>query len=66
MPDCKTCAKKLFDASKKLGDIVKDKPGSFNDVIRLRAEHYLDAIDIVCPDMAEERLRKEMDKLFQG
>ena len=66
MTDCHTCAKKLMEMSKQLADIVKDEPGSFNDTVRLRAEHYLDAVDIICPDMAEERSRKERDKLFQG
>lgn len=55
MADCPECAKKLLNASEAIAKAVDNKHGSFAMACRLRAEHYLDAVDIVCPDRAEAR-----------
>lgn len=54
MTDCPECAKKLLNAAEQLMNIVGDDSGSFADATRLRAQHYIDALAIVCPDKARE------------
>lgn len=53
MTDCIECGKKLLDAAELLLRVVDDRPGRFYDSVRQRAEHYMDAADIVCPEKAE-------------
>ena len=62
MGDCVSCGKKLLEAAEELAELSERFNEPMKSATQRRAEYYIDAINIVCPERAELRRTQQERK----